>query len=175
MYGIITVFCILIGCSLIIISFLTNDNTVNRENETSSYDEENINDINKKILEINEYSEFIKGELDNKHKELLFLYQMINDKSKELKETKGTDGTNGTQHNNEEKEETIENKNRDKKVEFEGTQHSNKQIEERNKSVEHNNNKIILDLVDKGYDTQEIAKMLDLGEGEVRFVLNLYK
>ncbi len=54
----------------------------------SALDEEifrkEINIVNEKIIELNEHYEFIKSELDNKQKELLFLYQMISLKEEQL-------------------------------------------------------------------------------------------
>jgi hypothetical protein len=42
---------------------------------------------NDKIMAVNEYSEQVIAKIDTNHKETVFLYQMLQDKEKELKET----------------------------------------------------------------------------------------
>ena len=42
---------------------------------------------NTKILEMNEYAESVLGEINRNHNEAVFLYDMLNEKSKEVKRT----------------------------------------------------------------------------------------
>lgn len=42
---------------------------------------------NEKIMAVNEYSDTVLDEINKNHKEVMFLYDMLNDKQKELKET----------------------------------------------------------------------------------------
>ena len=42
---------------------------------------------NTKILEMNEYAESVLGEINRNHNEAVFLYDMLNEKSKEVKTT----------------------------------------------------------------------------------------
>ena len=43
---------------------------------------------NTKILEMNEYAESVLGEINRNHNEAVFLYDMLNEKSKEVKTTR---------------------------------------------------------------------------------------
>lgn len=150
---------ILIGIIIIIVSFLfskydhyvqeeENKKHLKRADERINYDE-----VRDKILELNEYGEYLKEELDKKHKELLFLYQMILEKQKELQ---------------------IESL--DKKININSIDKElvNSESNDENKSKT-NSNKEILDLSLAGYKTHEIAKKLKIGQGQVELVLNLYK
>ena len=42
---------------------------------------------NTKILEMNEYAESVLGEINRNHNETVFLYDMLNEKAKEIKTT----------------------------------------------------------------------------------------
>jgi len=137
--------------------------TENNLSSLEDYEEyqSRVDEINQKILELNEYSEFAKSELDTKHKELLFLYQLINEKVKEIDaekldyrmpEPKMIDVKMG-----------IKADADDDRANYHANNHSE------------NHNKRILDLSEQGYPIAEIAKMLDIGQGQVKLVLNLYK
>lgn len=153
-YEIVTILLILLGLLIVIISFYIKDKN---SSENTLYSNEHyeefgarIEELNNKILQVNEYSEFIKAELEDKHKELLFLYQMINEKSKQI---------NSIDSN-------IDN-----------SDDSAKDYEELSNKIEpkKNNNKLILELSNKGYTVKEISRMLDIAQGEVKLVLDLYK
>ncbi len=166
MYEGLTVALIIIGIGVIFWSFYRDQNTMNTpkrvksENDQAQYEEygARIEELNRKILEINEYSEYMKSELDKKHKELLFLYQLINEKTKEIK------GQNGEAHQTEAIEilpllqVTTDHKYREK-----------------TEQIKQNNNKMILQLSERGYPVKDIAQMLDIGQGEVKLVLNLFE
>jgi len=119
-------------------------------------------EIRDKILELNEYGEFLKNELDTKHKELLFLYQMISEKQKELK-PRNQIPTQG-------KPVTINSI--DDKVDV-GDMYD---VKEGTKlSDNHSQNKKIINLSLAGYNSNDIAKKLNIGKGQVELVLKLYK
>lgn len=192
-----------------------------------------IEELNHKILEINEYGGFLKGELDKKHKELLFLYQLIHEKTIEIKELKEQNylkqqSTDIIQENNhrkikdleqkklnnikskdnynnsrailsgsakEKKETFFENekeegidlisgkkqKNDNVEQELEFDQVFNEELSRKEKADKVNTNNdnsykhVILELSEKGYSIIEIAQMLDIGQGEVQLVLDLYE
>jgi len=150
---------ILIGIIIIIVSFLfskydhyvqeeENIKHLKRVDERIDYDE-----VRDKILELNDYGEYLKEELDKKHKELLFLYQMILEKQKELQ---------------------IESLEKQVSINSIDKEQVNSESNDENKS-KINSNKEILDLSLAGYKTYEIAKKLKIGQGQVELVLNLYK
>ena len=61
-------------------------------NEAVSYAEEKTERAlervsNEKIMAVNEYSDTVLEEINKNHKEVMFLYEMLNDKQKNLKDT----------------------------------------------------------------------------------------
>jgi hypothetical protein len=160
----ITLMLLLAGVVLIIWSFIISKETDQQTNisDLENYEEyqSRVDEINQNIIELNEYSEFAKSELDVKHKELLFLYQLINEKVKELEIYKSGNGITS----NTVIETQISSINQDAER---ANYHSKHHME--------NHNKRIIELSEQGYPTAEIAKMLDIGQGQVKLVLNLYK
>lgn len=168
---------ILIGIIIIIVSFLFSkyDHYVEEEeykrhnkakDERIDYDE-----VRDKILELNEYGEYLKDELDKKHKELLFLYQMILEKQKEfqidsLERQVGVSSLVGEENTSSNHQVLKENSN---------SEHNVDDLDLMNKDQKINYNKEILDLSLAGYKKHEIAKKLKIGQGQVELVLNLYK
>ncbi len=170
---------ILIGIIIIIVSFLfaKYDHYVEEEElkmHTKRVDDRiNYDEVRDKILELNEYGEYLKEELDKKHKELLFLYQMILEKQKELQiySLEKQVGINI--------EETISPHSNPVYISKEDAMVDVK-AEDNDKVTKdangnRNYNKEILDLSLAGYKTHEIAKKLKIGQGQVELVLNLYK
>lgn len=172
----IVIVLILIGIIFIILSFIIKDKSrkiedtkiedkpiqeiisINRENDNVDFGkDEIIQEISNKILELNDYSSFIKKELNDKHKELLFLYQLICEKEKNIKKL-----SNINSINKENVVETISNGN-------EITDEDNTLGSE---NVENKNHKII-ELHNKGYSITDIAKVMALGKGEVKLILEL--
>ena len=111
---------------------------------------------NEKIMEMNDYSETILGEINRNHNEVMFMYDMLNEKDKEIKTTvKSVNATNtqargmGTVRERLIKlDETLDDK-LDK-------------------------NQKIMTLYNNGYNDIDIAKRLKFGVGEVRLVIKLY-
>ena len=185
--NIIVIALIIIGIIFIVLSFIVKDknsikdtntkdkliqdfNFINQNhNKIDSDKEEMMKEISNKILELNDYSSFIKKELNDKHKELLFLYQLISEKEKNIKKL-------STLNNNimEEKEEII-------KIEDEIIDSNDKTIEKNNKVIENNypinsqnienKNQEVIELYNEGYSITDIAKIMSLGKGEVKLIL----
>jgi hypothetical protein len=155
---------IFIGGLLYIVSFVIIRNGkkhIEENAEDNGIDEDFVyEEVRNKILELNEYGEYLKTELDGKHKELLFLYQMINEKEKEIRRTDSTP----------ERLEEPEDLKSSQNVNLNAV--SQKEIEAY-KEIHYN--KKILDLSLAGYSNQEIAKRLNIGTGQVELVLNLFK
>lgn len=161
---------------------------------------------NTKILEMNEYAESVLGEINRNHNETVFLYDMLNEKAKEIKTTvkdvnnakkqvekihadvKETDDIvvnvhdktyNGgytdkdTKDTAKERLTALAKKNDDKIKSSDGRKKVNRQAEKL--APEMSNNEKILKLNEKGIAVKEIAKQLNLGIGEVKLVIELYK
>lgn len=169
---------------------------------------------NTKILEMNEYAESVLGEINRNHNETVFLYDMLNEKAKEIKTTvkdvnnakkqvekihaevkesddivvnvhDKTDDDAKTAYENDgytdkdtkdiakERLTALVKKNDDKIKSSDGRKKVNRQAEKL--APEMSNNEKILKLNEKGITVKEIAKQLNLGIGEVKLVIDLYK
>lgn len=119
-----------------------------------------INLVNEKVLELDDYHNFVKDEIENKHKELLFLYQMISEKEKSIREIQLE-----IQQFRE-----MEGLHKQKPL---YTIEAASEMPEKEEGKERNNSRIIR-LREQGYNATEIAKILNIGVGEVNLVLNLF-
>ena len=137
-----------------------------------------------KIMAMGEYSNDIQEKISQNHDEVMFLYNMLNDKEEVLKNTirdieavkasvKKMAIVNDVAKDVTKKEsETVKEveKIEEPKAEVKTTEKTGS-IRKREIS---NNNQMILDLYAKGKSNIEIAKELGLGIGEVRLVIDLF-
>ncbi len=166
---------------------------------------------NEKIITSNEFSEQVLEKIEQNHEEVVFLYNMLNEKEKQMKDLiKEIDslkaGAEKTieEHVEKESEELLSNRgitpvvttNSSKKVESlekdlkevkVDTTKENSQLsgiitvmeeeEQEETSVETaaNRNKEILSLYKEGKSILEISKALDMGQGEVKLVIDLFQ
>ncbi|NLP34611.1 MAG: hypothetical protein GX359_05365 [Clostridiales bacterium] len=116
---------------------------------------------NEKIMAVSEFSDQILEKISRNHEEVVFLYNMLNDKQKELKETvKEID--------------TVQRKIKQTKQQSD-IQPSKTSIKtDTTKSKSENNNEKILSLYSEGKSIIEISKLLNLGQGEVKLVVDLF-
>lgn len=144
---------------------------------------------NEKIMAVNEYSDTVMNEIHKNHEEAMFLYDMLNDKHKNLKST-----ATMVEKTVKEAEEAT------KAVErvipaFQGLQleevTQTVPVAEERKAVELPKEEVVEEIVqdedpfdkyeniriqyNQGKDAVEIAKELGLGVGEVKLVIGLYK
>lgn len=149
-----------LGIIFIIIGFAFNrTKEVMNEEDAAMEDQafrKQINLVNEKVLELNDYHTFVKEEIEGKHKELLFLYQMIGEKEKAIKDIQME----------------IERLKLDDEPDL--IQPDVSAFTEATKKHQTGNRKIIA-LKDQGYDAKEIAQILNIGQGEVELVLNLFE
>lgn len=151
-----------------------------------------------KIMAMGEYSEDIQEKISQNHDEVMFLYNMLNDKEEVLKNTirdieavkasvkkmaivndVASDVTKKTQptkkietsESSSESTNVSENKAEEKVTETKVVENETTPVRKRPMS---NNNQMILDLYAKGKTNIEIAKELGLGIGEVRLVIDLF-
>lgn len=147
---------------------------------------------NEKIMAVSEYSDTVLAEIDKNHKEAMFLYDMLNDKHRDIGRTidlatdfKGLDGI---------AEETFETNTPVAEVHpYEVTSaetqtaDSNPVKETKSGTLQMNqtdisfmqdggnNNERILELHKQGKSNVSIAKELGLGVGEVKLVIDLFE
>ncbi len=164
-----------VGIIFIILSlFFDKTKKVLNEDEASMEEDRfrtQISLVNDKIIELNDYHTFVQDEIEKKHKELLFLYQMISEKEKTIREIsveieKLQDAKNlqGTMTIQEVEKTEVTSVSSGVSISSEPSIDSGKTRNQR-----------IIELKGKGYDSKEIAKILDIGQGEVRLVLNLFE
>ena len=141
-----------------------------------------------KIMAMGEYSEDIQEKISQNHDEVMFLYNMLNDKEEVLKNTirdieavkasvKKMAIVNDVAKDVTKKAVTADTQETAKaeapvvKTEVIKTSEVKGSVRKREIS---NNNQMILDLYAKGKSNIEIAKELGLGIGEVRLVIDLF-
>lgn len=155
---------------------------------------------NTKILEMNEYAQTVLDEINKSHNEIVFLYDMLNEKAKEVKMT--VKDVNVAKMQVEKiREEAVPNDlsmiaNDNSEMVFgeessDNSDNSQSEIERlenqislgivpQNEPFSDDNdtmlskNEAILRLYKEGRDAREIARTLNLGTGEVKLVLDLY-
>ena len=142
---------------------------------------------NQKINELAEYSDTVLGEINKNHSEVMFLYDMLNEKNKEV-HNNIRDLQNALKKNEEitrtDRNESIKEA---QPVEIAGNEDENtastvkeiqqSEAEEESVAEENANSKrdAVLKLHRQGKSEVEIAKTLGIGVGEVKLVIDLFK
>lgn len=190
---------LIIGAALFIISSLLihdrdKNDTVADENNAikqfsdslSSVSEEIINRTeeylnklsNEKIMSVSEYSEQVLEKINRNHEEVVFIYNMLSHKEKELKET--LKELNDFQLKSRElmlKSQELNNEN--PLASYPPKKKRNKKNENIGESKNENlsvsvNNEEILNLYSQGMSVLEISKKLGIGQGEVKLIIDLF-
>lgn len=143
---------------------------------------------NEKIMAVSEYSDQILEKINRNHEEVVFLYNMLNDKEKELKEVvrkidlskkmvkevspdmKKTADTQSSAIN-----EKTKTQLKDKISVKEMKENTKTDVGMSAGSEANNNYKAILELYSQGMSVLDISKQLGLGQGEVKLVIELSK
>ena len=154
-------------------------------------------ETNNKIMEISQYSDTVLEAVDKSHKEVTFMYSMLNEKqqdtvdmTKKLSELEDTlvalDSSIAKKLDIlRDKEIELEEMKKEQKEFVPLTESSNKPVSftealaekyaDDTPNIKQNGNMEILTLHDEGLSEVEIAKKLGRGLGEVKFVLGLYQ
>mgnify|MGYP000397447125 FL=1 len=121
---------------------------------------------NTKILEMNEYADGVLKEINRNHNEVMFMYDMLNEKDKEIKTTvkdvNVTRMNRGYAYNDAKQQSAME----EPKIVMQD-------IEDFVLDETLSTHDKIRKLYSNGYNDVEIAKRLKIGVGEVRLVINL--
>ena len=122
-----------------------------------------------KILEMNEYADNVLKEINRNHNEVMFMYDMLNEKDKEIKTTVKSVNATNTQARG---MGTV----RERLIKLDETQKAPQRIsvDEFPLDDKLDKNQKIMTLYNNGYNDIDIAKRLKLGVGEVRLVIKLY-
>ncbi len=150
---------------------------------------------NEKIMAVNEFSDQILEKIKRNHEEVVFLYNMLNDKEKELKavvkeidtsKKKVQDILEAKTDHEKTASKTLKNQPSAKEINPSKTAAAPQQ-EQSDPSAEtaqelstvsglnSNSNSQILALYSKGRSVIEISKLLGIGQGEVKLVIDLFK
>ena len=123
---------------------------------------------NTKILEMNEYADNVLKEINRNHNEVMFMYDMLNEKDKEIKTTVKSVNATNTQARG---MGTV----RERLIKLDETQKAPQRIsvDEFPLDDKLDKNQKIMTLYNNGYNDIDIAKRLKLGVGEVRLVIKL--
>lgn len=159
-------------------------------------------ETNEKIMAINEYSDTVIESMNKTHSEIIFLYNMLNDKHVELtrfadqlrdfsRQVKSSgneilysvaEATKELENNLQKKippvvepeePDPFEREEESAPAEVQEQRGQREQRDEREERANHNES--ILALRDEGVPDVEIARQLGLGLGEVRLVIELYR
>lgn len=121
---------------------------------------------NTKILEMNEYADGVLKEINRNHNEVMFMYDMLNEKDKEIKTTvkdvNVTRMNRGYAYNDAKQQSAME----EPKIVMQD-------IEDFVLDESLSTHDKIRKFYSNGYNDVEIAKRLKIGVGEVRLVINL--
>lgn len=121
---------------------------------------------NTKILEMNEYADGVLKEINRNHNEVMFMYDMLNEKDKEIKTTVKDVNVirmnRGYAYNDAKQQSAME----EPKIVMQD-------IEDFVLDESLSTHDKIRKLYSNGYNDVEIAKRLKIGVGEVRLVINL--
>lgn len=130
---------------------------------------------NEKIMAVSEYADTVLGEINKSHKEVMFLYDMLNDKHESIKET-AAEVTQTVKRVEKEpvKKEKSAKASKDADVPVKENSPVLNFIPEGEVDGKNNNDRI-LELHKQGKSNVAIAKELGLGVGEVKLVIGLFE
>ena len=142
-------------------------------------------ETNEKIKAINEYSDTVLESINKTHNEVMFLYSMLNDKHSELTAYAGKmaqlaihleELQENVQQTIEQTQAFLEEPVKPKET----TEETAKIIEELEEKTEQqeqekNQKQQILKMHKEGMDAVEIARQLNLGVGEVKLIIGLFR
>ena len=149
---------------------------------------------NDKIMAVNEYSDQVLAKIDTNHKETVFLYQMLQDKEKELKETVNRieslrielekQGMGGSSAAVSSQAAPVVSEDAPRKLDIGMEDFAKQRIsyvsndvkQDMKKNAPEKNEKTneVINLYKKNKSVLEISKLLNMGQGEVKLIIELY-
>lgn len=136
---------------------------------------------NEKIMAVNEYSDTVLEDINKNHQEVMFLYDMLNDKHENIKSTvsqieKTVKEAEAAGVQPSAQEIPAEEAKESDRVQETPEESQAEDISFRDEGFDkENRNEKILELHNAGRTNVEIAKELGLGVGEVKLVIDLFK
>lgn len=155
---------------------------------------------NEKIMAVDEFSDTVLEKINQNHSEVIFLYNMLNEKEKELKdvvaevnqtakEKKAVNNISSSNTDRYQKNTSYTNKNvshakKGKVEKVNGKKENSEKISlekenislsESEKKKEAHSRDEILSLYENGLSITDIAQKLKMGKGEVKLIVDLYQ
>lgn len=144
---------------------------------------------NEKIMAVDEFSDTVLEKINQNHSEVIFLYNMLNEKEKELKDLladinkTAKDGRESIATKSEvsvdekvKSKKVSERKNNQRKpVGKQNRKEPDLSLSEQEKKQEASTRDQIISLHEKGISVTDIAKQLKIGKGEVKLIIDLYQ
>jgi hypothetical protein len=150
-------------------------------------------ETNEKIMAISEYSDTVMDSINDTHSKVLFMYSMLNDKEESIQQlgeepvyeaqpqeeegSAGNESSNESIHRTSQADAMIgfaQGMQQDTYLEMNQMEESLQEEEAGRVSVGSTNEEI-LSLYRQGMSSVEIARKLELGEGQVMLVIHLYE
>lgn len=132
---------------------------------------------NEKIMAVSEFSDQILDKINNNHEEVVFLYNMLNNKERELKELAKELETSKYMTKEDHRKEKSKTKDSRRVNEQAYTIDNNGRSsldQDQDQSISINNTEI-LNLYSEGLSIMDISRQLGIGQGEVKLIIDLYK
>lgn len=133
---------------------------------------------NEKIIAVNDYSEQILEKIKLNHEEVVFLYNMLGEKEEELKTLmRNADKQKKVMEEASVRSETAKDTNvsKSKKNVSQVKVEQKQTLIPEDSEASSNSNQKILELFSQGFSIVDISKALEIGQGEVKLVVDLYK
>ncbi len=148
-----------------------------REDHIVKTDDELSQLSNEKIIAVNDFSEQVLEKISRNHEEVIFLYNMLNEKQEEIKNLMLE--ANKIKLKLEEPVSAVTSKTDINKISASKSsyQADTKKVSKTNvqtDSLSDNHNQKILELYAQGFSIVDISKSLELGQGEVKLVVDLF-
>lgn len=133
---------------------------------------------NEKIIAVNDFSEQILEKIKLNHEEVVFLYNMLGEKEEELKTLmRNADKQKKVIEEASVRSETAKDTNvsKSKKNVSQVKVEQKQTLIPEDSEASSNSNQKILELFSQGFSIVDISKALEIGQGEVKLVVDLYK
>ena len=147
---------------------------------------------NTKILEMNDYADTVMGEINKSHNEAVFLYDMLNEKAKEVKNTVkdvniakhevkkmqndiAAEPVSSVQQAVPSQQEQTDNAAYTATVRDVAKERLSELVKQSNENPQDGSPESIVYLYRKGMTVRDIAKQLGIGVGEVSLIIGLHE
>lgn len=136
---------------------------------------------NEKIMAVNEYSDTVLEDINKNHQEVMFLYDMLNDKHENIKSTVSKIEQTVKEAEAAGEQLSVQGMSAEENEEANMAEETPEESQKEDisfmdgSSEKENQNERILELHNAGKSNVEIAKELGLGVGEVKLVIDLFR